>query len=123
MKLNVEDKMFEQVEVSDNLISLVYSKPLSHVIDASETVSITCIALPTELIFVDCGCYPEVVRKFRLDMETKFQRKTSHLLLTHTHWDHVIAMDEFRDVHIVCSKAGLQGIKNIIKMIDDKGPK
>ena len=56
-------------------------------------------------------------------METKFQRKTSHLLLTHTHWDHIIAMEAFKDVNIVASELGIKGIENSMNMIKNKGIK
>jgi len=119
--LNEVKKGFEYVKITENVIVMVPAKPIIEMYDASESVTTTCIALPNELIFVDCGSYPELVRKFRVEMETKFQKKTSHLLLTHTHWDHVIAMEVFKDVNIVVSEIGIQRIENIITMIRDKG--
>jgi glyoxylase-like metal-dependent hydrolase (beta-lactamase superfamily II) len=119
--LSKETKGFEYVAITENVIALVPTKPVDEMHDASESVTTTCIALPNELIFVDCGSYPELVRKFRVEMETRFQRKTTYLLLTHTHWDHIIAMEVFKDVNIVASENGLQGIENIITMIKDKG--
>jgi len=119
--LNSKNEMFEYVELTKNVISMVPSKPMSKINDASETVPTTCIALPKELVFVDCGAYPDLVRKFRLDMESKFQRKTSNLIFTHTHWDHVIAMEVFKDVNVVASEMGIQGIKILINRINEKG--
>jgi glyoxylase-like metal-dependent hydrolase (beta-lactamase superfamily II) len=80
-----------------------------------QTVTITCIALPDELIFVDCGVFPKIASQFRSDMEKRFQRNTSHLLLTHTHWDHIFAMEAFEDVTVVTSKVGIQYLKRNLK--------
>jgi len=79
--------------------------------DASQTIVLSCLALPDKLVFVDCGVYLEIAEKFRKDMEKKFQRKASHLLLTHTHWDHILAMKIFKDVDIAVSKKGLASLK------------
>ena len=68
------------------------------------TVNVTCIALQEELIFIDCGVLREVVVQFRKHMEKHFHRKTTHLLLTHSHWDHILAMDVFQDAQIVVSR-------------------
>ena len=80
-----------------------------------QTVTMTCIALPDELIFVDCGVFPKVASQFRSDMEKRFQQNTSHLLLTHTHWDHIFAMEAFEDVTVVASKVGIQYLKRNLK--------
>ena len=115
-----ENEMFENYEVSENIVALIPARPINEINDASETVSITCIAFPNELIFVDCGSYPDLAKKFRSEMENRFQRKTSHLLLTHSHWDHIIGMEAFKDVNVVISKAGIQGISNVINRISGK---
>jgi glyoxylase-like metal-dependent hydrolase (beta-lactamase superfamily II) len=86
---------------------------------APNTVPTTCIALPYELIFVDCGSYPNLSLKFRLDMEKKFQRETTHLLLTHLHWDHFLAIDVFKDVKIVAPELGIPEFKNFKNTISN----
>ena len=55
-----ENKGFEYVTITENVIALVPAKPTDDMYDASESVIITCIALPKELIFIDCGSYPEL---------------------------------------------------------------
>ncbi len=84
----------------------------------TNTVPTTCIAHPDGLIFVDCGTYPNLSSKFRLDMETKFYRKTTHLLLTHLHWDHFLAIESFKDVDIVAAELGINEFNNFINTIN-----
>ncbi|MFX0205424.1 MAG: MBL fold metallo-hydrolase [Candidatus Hodarchaeota archaeon] len=74
--------------------------------DSLETVSLTCINLPRRLIIVDCGAVNTKARTFRSDMERHFKKDVSHLLLTHSHWDHSDALEVFRDATIVISKKG-----------------
>ena len=83
----------------------------SEINDAPQTITVTCIALPNQLIFVDCGVYTKKVIEFRKQMEEHFQRKTSHLLLTHIHWDHILSMKAFKDVDVVVAKKGIPGLK------------
>ena len=89
----------------------------------ARTVMMTCFALPDELIFVDCGAILEDALRFRHDMEDLYQRKTTHLLLTHTHWDHCFAMKAFEDVTIVASLKGVQAIKKCIETQKGTGRK
>ena len=99
-------------DVTENVVTTAGS---TDSIAPIQTVAITCIALPDELIFVDCGVIPKVASKFRSDMEKRFQLNTSHLLLTHTHWDHIFAMEAFEDVTVVTSKVGIQYLKRNLK--------
>lgn len=115
-----ENQIFECVALTKNVIALVPTKPTSEMYEASESITIACIALPTELIFVDCGCYPKLIKKFREDMEAKYERKTSHLFLTHTHWDHLIAMEVFKDINVVAFELGIQGFEIVNRMKDNK---
>ncbi|MFW9867954.1 MAG: MBL fold metallo-hydrolase, partial [Candidatus Thorarchaeota archaeon] len=101
-------------EISDNIVVMYPSKPRNPLNDAPQTVSTTCIALPDEVIFVDCGVYPDLALKFRKLMEKKYQRECSHLILTHTHWDHMMAMEVFEDTNIVASKPGIEELRNFI---------
>jgi len=80
----------------------------------------TCIALSDELVFVDCGLSSKFAAKFRKDMEEKFQRKTSHLLLTHLHQDHYWAMGAFKDVNVVASRKERSYLKRILKNIKSR---
>ncbi|MFX1454074.1 MAG: MBL fold metallo-hydrolase [Promethearchaeota archaeon] len=114
------NQLFDYVDITNNVVAMVPSKPIREMYEAAESVTTTCIALPNELIFVDCGCYPELIRKFREDMEAKFERKTSHLFFTHTHWDHIIAMEVFKDVNIVAFEMGIQGVEIVVKLKNNK---
>ena len=99
-------------EINKNIfIANSLDKKRSKENDAPQTATITCIALPNQLIFVDCGVYTQAVKDFRKEMEDHFQKKTSHLLLTHIHWDHILAMEAFQDVEIVLGKKGISGLK------------
>jgi len=108
----------EYSKVSDNIYMMHPTQANNSLKSVTNTVPTTCIAHPDGLIFVDCGAYPDLSFKFRLDMETKFQRKTSHLLLTHLHWDHFLAMETFKDVDIVAPELGIHEFNNIINTID-----
>ena len=109
----------EYLKVSNN-VNVMYPLQNSNLIkSASKTVPTTCIKLPDELIFVDCGSYPDLSSQFRLDMEKKFQRKTTYLLLTHLHWDHFLAMDVFKDVNIVAQELGMPEFNNFLTMINE----
>ncbi|MHA1220998.1 MAG: MBL fold metallo-hydrolase, partial [Candidatus Heimdallarchaeota archaeon] len=63
-----------------------------------------CIALETELIFVDAGMNATKAAAFRKAMEDKFKRKTSTLLCTHGHIDHFLAMGAFADVKVIAAE-------------------
>lgn len=60
-------------DVTENVVTTAGS---TDSIAPIQTVAITCIALPDELIFVDCGVIPKVASKFRSDMEKRFQLNT-----------------------------------------------
>ncbi|NHK30928.1 MAG: MBL fold metallo-hydrolase [Asgard group archaeon] len=81
------------------------------VLDAEHDSNITCIELDDELIFVDAGTRDDVAKNFRKEMEKRFKKKTSHLILTHYHWDHIGGMASFSDVEIVGAKSGLEEYK------------
>ncbi|MCG3221508.1 MAG: MBL fold metallo-hydrolase [Candidatus Heimdallarchaeota archaeon] len=103
-------------EITDNIVVASFlDKTRSKINDAPQTANITCISLPEQLIFVDCGVYTKVIAQFRKEMEDRFQRKTSHLLLTHTHWDHILSMKAFKDVDIVLAKKGIPTLKRNYK--------
>lgn len=88
-------------------------------IDPSETVTLTCINLPEALIIVDCGADTKKAKTFRNEMEQHFKRKISHLLLTHSHWDHSDALKVFQDTTtVVISKRGAAKIKADIKVAE-----
>lgn len=86
--------------------------------------NITCIVLEDGLVFVDTGQFPKYVKEFRQEMEERFEKKTSFVLLTHTHWDHILGMDVFRDIPIIASHAGISIVKeNIENDLSQEGRK
>ncbi|MHA1932822.1 MAG: MBL fold metallo-hydrolase [Promethearchaeota archaeon] len=107
------------IQVSENVFVMPSSRASNPLKNAPQTVTSTCIALPNELVFVDCSPYPELSLKFRLDMEEKFARKTSHLLLTHTHWDHILSMQVFKDVDTVSSETGINELNNFLNTLNN----
>ncbi len=109
-------------EISDNIVVMYSPKEHFSFNNAPQTVPIACISLPDNLIFVDCGAYPDIALKFRHDMEIKFQQKATYLLLTHTHWDHILAIDVFEDIDIVASEMGIQDFGSFIKVLKSKTP-
>lgn len=108
------------IAISDNVIVLYPPKHDNLICTVSQTVPITCVALPDSLVFIDCGIYTDLVKKFRLDMEKKFDQETSHLFLTHSHYDHVLALEVFADVSIVISESGIREIEVLLNMIKGK---
>ena len=106
------------IQVSEDVFVMPSSRSSNPLKNATQTVTSTCIVLPNELIFVDCSPYPDLSLKFRLDMEEKFERKTSHLLLTHTHWDHILSMEVFKDVDIVSSELGTHELNNFLNTLN-----
>ncbi len=87
-------------------------------LDPLETTTMACFNLPEALLIVDCGVNTEKAREFRRDMEHHFKKEVSHLLLTHSHWDHTNAIDIFHDVITVVSKKGAAKIKPAIKVAE-----
>ncbi len=77
--------------------------------------NMSCIQLQDELIFVDCGPRIDIARKFREDMESRFNKRTSHLILTVKRWDFYYGFNAFEDISIVSSSATKSGIRQNIK--------
>jgi glyoxylase-like metal-dependent hydrolase (beta-lactamase superfamily II) len=71
-----------------------------------ETATMSCVALPDELYFIDCGAIPKYAIKFREDMEKQFNRKTTYLMLTDIAWEHAYGMQAFSDVNIIITSVG-----------------
>jgi glyoxylase-like metal-dependent hydrolase (beta-lactamase superfamily II) len=87
------EKDFKIVEISESVV--MAQNPSGS--------NITCIALPDGLVFVDTGLLTEAAWNFRQEMEKRFKRPTTHLLLTHAHLDHIFAMNAFADVEVVAA--------------------
>jgi glyoxylase-like metal-dependent hydrolase (beta-lactamase superfamily II) len=65
--------------------------------------NIICIALDDGLVFVDTGLVTSLAADFRSEMERRFNRPTTHLVLTHAHIDHIFAMGAFADVEVIAA--------------------
>lgn len=95
------------IEVTDNVITAaLHPHETDAVLRTYETGTMSCIAVENGLIFVDCGAIVKDVQKFRTDMEQRFDRPTTHLLLTHEHWHCSWAITAFEDVDVVISSVG-----------------
>ena len=81
------------VDVSDRIVLMRTTG--SH---ASEG-NVVCIAMEDRLIFIDAGINAGRTKKFRDEMEKKYELETTMMLLTHTHDDHFYGVDAF------CSQA------------------
>ena len=66
----------------------------------------TCIALDDGLVFIDAGLNTARARRFRREMELRYDRPTQALVLTHGHIDHVFAMAAFADVKVLLAETG-----------------
>lgn len=65
--------------------------------------NVTCINTNEGLIFVDAGLLVNKVKKFKQEMERKFDKKTIFLILTHNHSDHIFGMKSFLDIPIIAT--------------------
>jgi len=74
--------------------------------------NITCINTEEGLIFVDAGLLVNETKKFRQEMEKKYDKETIYLILTHHHSDHIFGMSAFQDVPIISTNLCEQLIKN-----------
>ncbi|NHK32814.1 MAG: MBL fold metallo-hydrolase [Asgard group archaeon] len=74
--------------------------------EGQHNTNIICIELDEGLVFVDTGRQDDVAKDFRKKMEKRFNKKATHLLLTHYHIDHISGMSAFKDIEIIGSKTG-----------------
>ncbi|HSO23859.1 MAG TPA: MBL fold metallo-hydrolase, partial [Chondromyces sp.] len=87
-------------------------EPDLHLVEVSSSVvmaqhdsgsNVICIALDDGLVFVDAGLSTEAAAAFRVQMERRFERPTTRLILTHGHIDHIFGMNAFKDVEVVAA--------------------
>lgn len=76
--------------------------------------NLICIALESELVFVDAGLNEAVAADFRKSMENRFGRKGNMLVLTHAHLDHFFGMGAFSAVKVVAAEAGRARFERIV---------
>ena len=74
-----------------------------------------CIALEKELVFIEAGMNTLKAKDFRSEMEKKFKRKASTLILTHGHIDHFFAMGAFADLQVIAAKEAKPKIERFVK--------
>ncbi len=108
------------------MVGLFVNIMSSQIIDMGKSVvmctrehntNLICIEMDDGLVFVDSGRQDDVAIEFRKQMEKRFSKKATHLLLTHYHHDHISGMSAFKDIEIIASKTGHK------KYLDDlKGP-
>ena len=108
----MSEELQDYIKITDNVYTtFVTKKEFRDDLRPASTTTMTCFALPRELVFVDCGMNRKYAEKFRKDMENHFKRPTTHLILTHVHDDHSLAMDVFKDVDIVAAEIGIEILK------------
>ncbi len=73
-----------------------------------------CISLENELIFVDAGMNTTIASEFRKNMEEKFGKKASTLILTHGHIDHFFGMGAFSDLTVIAPKTSKEKIERYV---------
>ena len=78
--------------------------------------NIICVALDDELAFIDASLNTIIARDFRKEMEKKYERKASTLILTHGHVDHFLGMDAFSDCKIIAAETGKSRFERLISL-------
>ena len=82
-------------KVVDNVYSIA---------DGSTRGNVAAYVLPNQIIFIDSGMHLPIVKEFREKLEKETGKKTTHLLITHTHGDHIFGNQVFKDCKIISSK-------------------
>ncbi|MHA1219923.1 MAG: MBL fold metallo-hydrolase [Candidatus Heimdallarchaeaceae archaeon] len=78
--------------------------------------NVICIALDNELVFIDSGLNTIIARDFRGEMEKKYERKASMLILTHGHIDHFLGMGAFSDCKIFAAETGKPRFERFVNL-------
>ena len=76
--------------------------------------NLACIALENELFFIDTSMNTDIAKKFRIEMEKKFDRKASTLILTHGHIDHFFGMGAFKDLKVVAADSAKPRLERFV---------
>ncbi|MGC9779118.1 MAG: MBL fold metallo-hydrolase [Candidatus Heimdallarchaeota archaeon] len=72
--------------------------------DGSTRGNIAAFVLPSQIVFIDSGMYLPLIKEFREKLEEETGRKTSALVITHPHGDHIYGTKVFSDCRIISSK-------------------
>ena len=97
---------------------MIYEKVTENVYaitDGSTRGNVAAYELPTQLVFVDSGMNIPVVQQFRDELEKETGKKTTHLIITHTHFDHLLGIKVFKDCKIVASRQTYNRIVHSMK--------
>ncbi|MFX0201513.1 MAG: hypothetical protein ACFFCW_35800 [Candidatus Hodarchaeota archaeon] len=111
-----DSQKLQYTPVTENIITTaMISDEVDYLVRPYQTSRMSCVALPDELFFVDCTARSDLAQHFREDMETHFDRPTTHLLLTSEDWHRSWGMDAFKDVNVVISSPGKTFFKKSLK--------
>jgi hypothetical protein len=114
--MSKDKQNLQYARVTENVITTaIIPYEVDHLVRPYQTSRISCIALPNELFFVDCTARADLAQQFRTDMETHFDRPTTHLLLTSEDWHRSWGMDAFKDVKVVIASPGKAFFKKSLK--------
>ena len=83
--------------------------------DGSTRGNVAAYVLPSQIIFIDSGMHIPKVNEFREALEKETGKKTTYLLITHTHGDHVFGNQVFKDCKIIASEQTEQNMKESAK--------
>ncbi|MFX1537211.1 MAG: MBL fold metallo-hydrolase [Promethearchaeota archaeon] len=72
--------------------------------DGSTQGNVAAYVLTSQIIFIDSGMNIPLMKKFREHVENETGKKTSILVITHAHADHVFGNQVFKDCKIFTSK-------------------
>lgn len=73
--------------------------------DGSTRGNVCAFALPSQIVFIDSGMHIPIIKKFRDELEKETGKKTSTLLITHVHGDHIFGNQVFKDCKIIAHKS------------------
>ena len=73
--------------------------------------NVTAIALPGQVVMVDCGIQSSAVKEVRKEIEQTSEKRVKTIVLTHFHSDHTHALPAFSDCRIISSNLLLRNLK------------
>ncbi len=94
----------------EKIVENVYS-----ISDGSTRGNVAAYVLPNQIIFIDSGMNIPLVKEFREKLEKETGKKTTYLLITHTHGDHIFGNQVFKDCKIISSKHTEERMKESLK--------
>ena len=114
-------KPLNYIDITPNIVrTAIVTEETKKLVRPYLMTNMSCIQLPDELIFVNCGPRSDLAQKFREDMEKRFKKDATHLILTSKRWDCYYGVNAFEDTTIVSSSQTKSGIRQNIKNGVDK---